>query len=529
MKKTFSPWHLLPFASSFLLLLAYPKSDLGLLAFVALVPLLLLLWFHPVRRSVICTWLAGGVFFLMGLHWLLAMVEAGVERSVTILGILALSFYLSLYFLLFAFLSVHARQRYGKWFFALVPFFWVAQEYLRSFVLTGFAWFFLGHTQYRFLKMIQIADIFGAYGVSFVVACINSVIALIMVHLWQWRKGGGFSFSRRFMLLSTSSAVLLLTATLLYGQFRLTEETTRAGPRVLLVQGNIAQTLKFRQETELEILEKHLKLTLDYLGQSIDLIVWPETVAPGYPNVDGEVRAIFSSLARKMKSSVLVGGIAVAEETKADGFYNSAFFFRRTGAFSGRYDKIHLVPFGEYLPLRKLLPWVAARVPYRHDLLRGKKRVIFSLDGVKFSSIICYEDTDARLVRQFKKAGADFFVLITNDAWFGTTSELDQHLAITVFRAVETRSSFARCANTGISSIVEPTGKISRILRDGRGMDRAVAGALLGRVLLDERRSLYLRLGDSLGLAALFVAVALGVPWRRLLRNPAPGQGILPH
>ena len=230
---------------------------------------------------------------------------------------------------------------------------------------------------------------------------------------------------------------------------------TTGRPAICMVQGNIPQDLKFdsTEEDDIQILKKYSDLSMGVKGNLIDLLVWPETMVPGLLNINPELtgRKIdmlsqFTAvqLAQDMNTNLLLGGLALTLVGDEQIYFNSAYYYNREGKLADRYDKIHLVPFGEFTPLKKYFPFLASLVPYEIGLTHSNRRTLFNLDtptggSFTFGSSICYEDTVPSLIRKFKKDGAEFMLNITNDGWFRNSAELDQHLAIMVFRAVENR------------------------------------------------------------------------------------------
>lgn len=292
-----------------------------------------------------------------------------------------------------------------------------------------------------------------------------------------------------------------------------------------MVQGNIPQDLKFEpsEEDQISILKKYSGLSISMKGKPIDLLVWPETMVPGLLNIDPELtgrkidmlsQLTAVQLAQDLNANLLLGAIALTLQGEEQIYFNSAYYYNRQGKLIDRYDKIHLVPFGEFTPLKEYFPFLAGMVPYEIGLTHGQRRVLFHLDTVKngsftFGSSVCYEDTVPPLIRKFKKDGADFMLNITNDGWFRNSAELDQHLAIMVFRAVENRICMARAANTGISSFVAPDGTIYAKLTDQKGRYREISGTLTGAIkLIEKQNTIYTLYGDWF---SILCAIASGI------------------
>ncbi|HLG31221.1 MAG TPA: apolipoprotein N-acyltransferase [Candidatus Brocadiales bacterium] len=513
------------FLTVLLLSLSFPSPDCGYLAWVALVP-----WFTTIAKGEgsvdISSGIVGGVFFIANLYWL---------YYVTPLGWILLGSYCGGYYLAFGLTARFIIKRIPLPFTAFAPFLWVSFEYLRSFILSGFPWFFIGHTQYSFLHIIQIADVTGVYGISFIVVLVNACITDIVLRV----RGRGVLFATANLPLARQYAptIILVAFTIFYGYFKLKGYQSLEGPKIYVVQGNIPQSLKMdtSEEQQEENLKRYFNLSEQAIGENIDLLVWPETMVPGLLNINPALtgrkidklsQELVKTLALRTKSNLLLGGTAIGLTEDEQRFYNSAFFYNRNGKLIDRYDKIHLVPFGEYTPLKGIFPFLARLVPYEISLSSGSRRTIFELDTAdgnkyKFGVVICYEDTVAPLVREFKEAGADFILNITNDGWFCDSAELDQHLAIMVFRAIENRIGMAQAANTGISAFVSPIGEIyAELSKDNKR--REVEGVLTSKIILRVKgnNSLYTSCGDIFAIFCTTVSfIILGLSFLYILRG----------
>ncbi len=525
--------------------MSFPAPDLPLLAWIALIPWLILIGSAEPTVSqkvslpdtpeepnkdvkppisigfvALTSWLIGITFFTIKLSWL------GYATNV---GWILLSFYLSLYFLIFGVACFYIQTNLKQPLALVAPFIWVSLEYVRGFLLTGFPWFYLGHTQYSYLPIIQIADITGVYGVSFAIVMANACFAQGFIRWWMG-KSGHFLFAIAFVL---------LLFPLSYGVFRLAGLSYLEGPRLCMVQGNIHQDLKMdpNPEQRKKNFQKYLEMSREIKPASVDMVVWPETAAPGLVNlhprlcldIDRFVQSSLSELANELQTYLLVGGVAIelGNTFRDSTFHNSAFLYGPDGKLLDRYDKLHLVPFGEYTPLRGIFPFLRYMVPYEIDFSPGKRWELLELKGkelgtFKFATLICYEDTIPTLARHFVKNGANFLINITNDGWFCDSPELDQHLAIMVFRAVENRVGVARAANTGISAFVAPTGDIySLVTKDGK--KREVDGVLQGTVLIAQGGpSFYTKYGDLF--SQLCLVVSLGSLLTPTVRKYLPNR-----
>ena len=503
------------FITPALLILCFPAANLDILVWVALVPWLLALGKVKIKGALGLSYAVGFLFYGIACVWL---------RYVTPLGWFLLSFYLAFFF---AAAGVGAwllkRHTPRAWVF-IFPLLWVALEYLRAWLLTGFPWYFLGHTQYKRLALIQIADIFGVYGVSFLAALANSSIAGAFVHYHKREISPRPERTKvRPSIIAVALTLILILLSLIYGKWRLGQMRLEPGPKIGIVQGNIPQRLKEvaiagDELTAGDMFKTHLLLTFELQEQDLDLILWPETMVPGRLNEDAERQKFLGEVAQILDAALLVGAVTSVEKEGEIYGHNSAYHFSKQGEIIRRYDKLHLVPFGEFVPLRRYFPWLGRLVPYPTNFRPGSEATIFEAEESRFAVAICFEDTFPYLVRKFRRAGAHFLVNLTNDGWFRDSAELDQHMAFAVFRTVENRLGLVRAANTGISCFVLPSGEIFKVLKDAKGKRREVAGTLSGQIFTDSRKTFYSAYGDvfATSCSAILIICGLGAFVHRL-------------
>ena len=522
-KKPFYLNLFLSFLAITLLSFSFPYPGISYLAWIALVP-----WFIIISagyRVGLFSYLIGFLFFVFNLSWL---------WFVTGIGWILLSLFLAFYYFAFGIVLHFLRGRLRLPYVFVAPFVWVTFEYLRSFPYFGFPWFFAGHSQYLNLPLIQITDITGVYGISFLIVVFNAAIADLIEQLLLKRNyiSGVDSVvpsgkKGKTFWLTIIIPSLLLSLVLAYGYLDLRgRRVLQDGPNVCVVQGNVPQGVKIEADDEQkeEILMKYTNLSLGAVGEEADLIVWPETMVPGILNIDPEIlnrkvdrlsKESVRMLTDATSANLMLGGTAIDVKEPSALYFNTAFYFDRKGRLVDRYDKIHLVPFGEFIPFEDWIPFFAKIVPYSVSLSGGDGRTIFELDSkkndknYKFGVIICYEDTIAPFVRKFRKDGADFLLNITNDAWFHDSSELDQHLAVMVFRAVENRITITRAANSGISSFVAPDGEIYDYLSE-YGKYKEVEGILCSKIRFEDSvTSWYTNHGDVFAFSCILVTAIL--------------------
>lgn len=501
-------------------------------AFVCLVPWLVFVGCSRLApRVYLWSYLLGFAFFVWNMRW---MYDA------TGLGYVALSAYLAAYFPLMACPIRHAVRRRGLPLAIAVAFVWTGAEMLRAVVISGFPWFYLSHSVYRVLPLIQTADLVGAYGVSFVIAASNGAIAdLIFAKLKPERdpksSAPALSYTRRARW-GVGFALLSLMATLVYGSIQVGEGTSEAGPKVAVLQGDFLMTVSGEEVTDAEKRRIYFSMLDEAAKHKPDLVVLPET--PWIMYLNAETRGFhpvwrdsFDRLSRyagKHRTYVLAGAASLVTDEydmlAKERRYNSAFLFSPEGGEPARYDKVHTVYFGETVPfrfgpLRFLYFWLNSLMPFsgpdgdfEYSIFPGESFRTFEMvsekEGPKtyrFGAPICYEDVMPYVAREFVGAGgtrkrADFLINISNDGWFGRGLQQPQHLAICAFRAVENRVGIARSVNTGVSAIIDPNGRIrDRVRGDAANGWPNACGIAVGEVRTDSRFTLYTRLGDWFG------------------------------
>ena len=500
--------------SGILLVLSYPNFDLEFLAWFALVPLFYSIRGKDVIPSFFLGYLTGFIAFLGILYWIVVAVHTygNVSLLPSVLILLLLILYLSLFFGTFTMLIRLVQLRFGSRMIILAPLLWVALEYLRSFLLTGFPWANLGHSQYLNLPFIQIADITGVYGLSFIILWVNLTLYLVL-HQWPAKI-----FPYREVLIS----VIILTGVLIYGYAKMDavdrQVSQQAALKIGLVQGNIDQSIKWDESFQRETLKIYERLSLRVAKEKPDLIIWPETAAPFFFQDAKQYQPLILDIPVKTNAFLLFGSPSYRVERRKVSHYNSAYLAAPSGEIVGKYDKIHLVPFGEYVPLGEILS-LGSLGEGIGDFKSGKEVINLSLPQGKFGTLICFEIIFPDLCRRFVKKGANFLVTITNDAWFGKTSAPYQHFSIATFRAVENRVFVARAANTGISGFIDPKGKI--LNRGGIFTEEAINGI----INLSDVKTFYTLYGDVFAwICSGFSILLLGYAFLQREKYPHPTQ-----
>ena len=467
-------------ASGLFIPLSFPKSDLGLLAWIALVPLHWAMDGKNKAQAFWIGWLSGTIAFTGMMAWVVtAMNTYGKVPLVISYGLmLLLTAYLGLYTGLYSAGAVWFRNLIPRYGYFVFPCLWVTLELIRTYVLSGLPWGLLGYSQYRQIEMIQIADHMGVYGVSFLIVLVNVAVAEFLSWLMPLLRG--FRPARLPWDL-VAMAALLMTLSWEYGLATLSESPFSDIPRssisVGVVQPNVDQSVKWDTAYREETLARFDRLT-EQLGRTTDLVVWPEAATPFVFEREPVYQLQLIALANRAQTPILFGSPALRfYSDRRPYLLNSAYLLSPDGQLLGRYDKHHLVPFGEYIPFKSsLLFFLDKLVEGIGDFEAGPGPTVLTLTpkpqsavtgmagpaprSINFGVAICYEVIFPNLVRQFAANGAEFLVTVTNDAWFGASSAASQHFSMVVFRSVENHLAFARSANTGISGFIDPFGRI---------------------------------------------------------------------
>jgi len=432
--------YLLSITSAVLLTLSYPKADLEFFAWFAFIPFFFAIKDKSRTETLRYGFLFGLVFFSLTIYWL---------TYVSFLGYIVLILYLALYFSFFAFF-VQPMICNSRFIYVLfIPLVWILLEYMRTYLFSGFGWALLGYSQYLNLPIIQIADKTGVWGVSFIIMMFNVAVFKLLKE--------GLVKTKSTILIT----ILLLAISLIYGHFCLKDEIPSRNLLVSVIQGNIPQEQKWDERFKDSILARYETLTKKAAKKGTDLIIWPETALPGYLE-EKDLREWVTKLARNINIPLLIGTPSTSSYSDVKS-YNSAALISENGILLKRYDKLHLVPFGEYVPFEKISDFARTIINKpMGNFSPGDDYTIFELkDGTKFGVLICFEDIFPQLVRSFAKNKPDFMVNITNDAWFLKSSAPYQHAQASVFRAIENRIPVIRAANTGLSCFINAKGFIT--------------------------------------------------------------------
>ncbi len=533
------PW-LAAICSGLLYTSCFAPFNLSWFCWIALTPLIAAILFsgeesrHPWLRNLALGYVTGLTFFWTALSWL---------TTVTILGWFVLQFYMAIYFALWAWFCGLLRPREagrqlsaGKWdrmlaeargtaapprspwtkstnnllLAFLLAAAWTTQEWLRGWVFSGWGWNGLGVALHDTWPLIQIAEFTGVAGLSFMVAFANVILVTTAYRLVL--EARTHTTRPHFDLTLTMAAIV---GVLTFG-LRASQVSPPTKPlRVAAVQSNVPQNQKFDPQFTAKIFDKFRRLSEIALRSNPppDLLIWPESSMPGPVLAEPESNKFVIDLAASAESDLLLGTI---DEENRD-VYNAALLISDGGERVQVYRKVHLVPFGEYVPGRYRVPLLARivgdQVP--GDFSAGGEDTVFSLTNsdVQVAPLICFEDTIGELVRQFvlpteTNPGANLLVDITNDGWFLHSAGSHQHLANAIFRCVETRRPMVRAANTGVTCFVNQSGRITKVLRDESG-STFTEGVLTGEINVPTEHELtfYARHGELFAKACAVITL----------------------
>ncbi len=431
------------------------------LLFIGLVPLLYISCCATIKQRLFWGLACGLCHFMLQLYWIVIVLGryGGLPWFFSLPAFLLLALYMAIYFAVFAGIAGAIQQRWGN---AIIlytlPAVWVGLDWLRAILFSGFPWMDLGYGFWQLPLAIQTVDLFGHYWITFVVVLINCLVFLFL------QKGSKTKIFRHSLFIGAVVAIMLS-----YGKFRmqqLTDEFRDAQTVVIgIVQGNIDQSRKWSPDEQRGTVTTYLEESQKLIDEdkSPDLIVWPETALPFFPTRN----PLFGQLqhfAEQNSVALLTGSpwFEVADyQTKNVDFYNSAFIVTPQGEYGDIYFKSHLVPFGEYVPLKKLLPFIAPLVEAVGDFSPGRVEKPLQSKAIRSGILICFESIFPEIARKWVDNEANLLVNLTNDAWYGRSSAPSQSMAMSVYRAVETRRSLIRSANTGISAFVDPLGRVT--------------------------------------------------------------------
>jgi len=505
------PLFLLSAAAGFLMAAAFPRANQSWLGWAAWIPLILFVARAQSRRAAFLGgWLAGVIEFFILLRWMPGvMVSYGGMPAFLSWAAYALCVaVLACYPAAACAFTRHLIFRRGERSLLFFPFVWIVMEIAASVSpMGGFPWLLAGYTQTRFLTVIQIADITGIYGVSFLVICINTAISWFLFRCSPDMFANGIKRKmtfEAFVPLLASAALVLCT--LIYGYAAVNRWGKSEAPfQAALLQGNIAVDASYDAITE-KFQNGYERMAGSLDTGSVDVLVLPESSAPKLFQNDEDYRRVMENLARRYPMGLVLSNINMGEwRDEAPEYFNSAFFLSGDGSLAGVYDKIHLVPFGEYIPYKKLLFFAETVSKEMGGFSAGREPRVLALGGRPANAVICFEAVFPDFVRRFAAGGSQVIVNLTNDGWYGISAAPYQHLEIARVRAVENRRYFLRAANTGFSAVIEPTGRIAA----STGL--AEEAICLGRFGFIEEKTFYSRYGNVFAWLCVIISAAAGI------------------
>ncbi len=507
---------LLALLSGALLALSFPKFGHPAFAWIALAPLLVAVSHRPQprRRALLLGLITGGVYFAGTLYWLVATMTTfgGLSTPLATFAAAILVLYLSLFPAVFAAIQARLSSVCGPIAILAAPATWVASEMARTYILDGFPWELLGYSQASVLPIAQVASLLGVYGMSALVALVSAASAFAAIE----------RSNRRWRVGATVGALLLGAA--VWGGFRIRSGTltsSGAGIRVAVLQGNIPVDQKWDPKLRGPIMDRYIGMTREAIGRGAQFVLWPESAMPLPYERDLAGGEAIRRLARQAHVTLLIGSDQiepvrpVSSEKPEVRSYNAAYLIRPDGTTAAIYRKIHLVPFGEYVPFGRILSFVGpiiSAVGEMNPFYPGTEAVVLPVAGHAASTAICYEVIYSGLIREFVLHGSELLTTITNDAWYGWSSAAYQHWQQASMRSIEEGRYLARAANTGISGFVDPYG---RVLQQSEMFQSAV---LTEQVRFLQVRTVYSRIGDLVGwLSVAFTVAALlaSTRWRK--------------
>ncbi len=481
--------------SGILTALSFPKFNLSFLAWISLIPFLFVLAKKTPKQSFVLGLIAGISFNAILIYWIpdVPTHYGNLPIGLSLLIYAVFVLYLALFWAFFSLCFAKIRRVYHNLSFLLAPFLWIAFEYILTHLLTGFPWGLLGYSQYKNLWFLQLASIAGIYGLSFILVLFQSSFVYSMIH------------KRRMPFFLVLSLILIVHT---WGWLSLTKTLdTTDSFKASVIQGNVSSDIDWNQisdQQKLNLFQRHLDLSASAYAEGSGLIVWPEFTVPlcfSCPyGIYQEYKQRILDFVEETGSTLLVGTNETTVSQQNALYFNTALCIHH-GQGLTKYYKMHLVPFGEYTPYKKVFFFVEKMTHAIGEITPGSEYVLHEYRGKKFGSPICYEIIFPYLVRNFVKKGAEFLVTITNDGWYGKSSAPYQHFAIAAVRAVENRRYLLRSATTGVSGIVDPYGRI--ILRS----EMMTQTYLTDTILPNDKLTLYTSWGDYLPLLGLTLGV----------------------
>jgi apolipoprotein N-acyltransferase len=461
------------------------------------------------RRAALLGFITGVVYFSVTLYWLVQTMTTfgGLATPVSVFAAALLVAYLSLFPAVFALIQSRLARTLGTRAILLAPMVWVATEMGRTYIWDGFPWELLGYSQVTVLPVAQLASLVGVFGLSAFVAMVSATAAYATLERTR----------RRWVAVGATALVVLGFGVWGAARVRVHALTSTGTPvRVAVLQGNILQEEKWNPALRTAIMGRYIEMTREAIGRGAQFILWPESATPFNYEEEPTAAEPIRRLAREAHVTLLIGSDQIERIAPAAAgrppqarYFNAAFLVRPDGSTGAIYRKIHLVPFGEYVPLKRILFFVGPIVEAVSDYSPGTIPVVLPVAGHTASTAICYEVIFSSLIRSFVTGGSELLTTITNDAWYGWSSAAFQHWDQASLRAIEEGRYLARAANTGISGFVDPYG---RVLQKSNMFQSAV---MVDDLRFLTTRTVYSRSGDVAGWASVGITLVALVMTRR--------------
>lgn len=467
---------LLAALSGLMLALSMPKPGISAFAWVGLAPLLISLRKTRARQAAAYGLIAGAVYYGIILYWL------------SIFGYLPWALVVLIEAAFIAVFAIVANRmllaKSGWLIFLAVPATWTAMQWTRCLGAYAFNWGGFAHTQANNVAVIQFASVLGPWGIEFLVCLVNLAVAEVLV------CGSG-----RWRIANIAVSVVLPAVVWVTGWITVPTTKEDANVKAAVIQGNLERGMRDTARNPVRSFNTYARMSLMAAKDHPDLIVWPESALADDITEDRWGYAL-SMLAKTVDANLVVGGYDPSEDMSVSQSYNGAHFYDRTGRKLGVYRKVHLVPYGEFVPLRNRLSWLERYGIRDEDVLPGKSHTLVKTDIGRVGVSICFESLFPQISRLETKRGAELLVVITNDSWFERTQAARQHMMMSKLRAVENRRWVVRAAATGISAIIDPYGRTIKELEIYK------QGIIADRIARHRSLTLYTRFGDWLAYAS---------------------------
>ena len=485
----------IPLISGVVLSFAFPRANLHWLAWFTLAPLMYYTYRLPWKRALLSGLAFGLGYFGSLLYW--TLIFGALPWAL-------LAIFQALFVLIFVITAKGLGSRLGLWGrFVLMPALWISIEWLRSLGMMGFTWGDIGYSQYQILPLIQIAGLTGVWGVSLILAMSNAALA----NLYTARR---IKVGHLTAMYQVTLVVLAAIGLVIFGRAVEIQPIQGREIKAAVIQGNINQDTDWNLAYRENVWDTYTRLTLDASSRGARLILWPESVIPGCPGRNPVDQIKLRAIARGTQATLLVGG---HDEDSAGKSYNSALLITPENGMVGRYSKVHLVPFGEFVPARKYMPLLKRYRAAMFDTSPGPGWNLLDTGSYKLGTAICFESIFPGILRQMTRNGAEILCVITNDVWFGRSSAAEQHMSKSVFRAVENHRYLLRAASTGVSCIIDPHGRIM----DHEDIFRRKV--IIEPIRLQSGMTFYAKHGDWLVYLSLILTVILTLYALRLTHH----------